>query len=70
MGCDRYSITSRTGCRRTFWYAFSLSPSGAAFLAYSSTLSKTYATLAITRMLHHLRDHGVPLAQVEVRTDL
>ncbi|MDR1280924.1 MAG: hypothetical protein LBK99_08885, partial [Opitutaceae bacterium] len=34
------------------------------------TLSKTYATLAITRMLHHLRDHGVPLAQVEVRTDL
>ncbi|MDR1280314.1 MAG: hypothetical protein LBK99_05785 [Opitutaceae bacterium] len=33
-------------------------------------LSKTYATLAITRMLHHLRNHSVPLAQVEVRTDL
>jgi len=43
---------------------------GAVFLAYASELSKTYATLACSRLLEHLRRFGIPLAEVEVRTDL
>ena len=43
---------------------------GALYLAYASDLSKTYATLALDRVLKHLGTHGVDLTQVEVRTDL
>jgi transposase InsO family protein len=43
---------------------------GALYLSYASDLSKTYASLALERVLKHLGAHGVDLAQVEVRTDL
>jgi transposase len=43
---------------------------GALYLSYASDLSKTYASLALERVLKHLGTHGVDLAQVEVRTDL
>jgi len=43
---------------------------GALYLSYASDLSKTYATLALDRVLKHLGVHGVDLTQVEVRTDL
>ena len=43
---------------------------GALFLAYASDLSKTYATLAQSRVLAHLQAHGLDLGEVEVRTDL
>jgi hypothetical protein len=42
----------------------------AIFVSYASELSKTYATLAITRMIEHLKIHGVAPNLVEVRTDL
>jgi transposase len=53
-----------------FQYTIRDESTGALFLAYASALSKTYATLAIARVLHHLRSHGVDLTEVEVRTDL
>lgn len=53
-----------------FQYTVRCEALGALFLAYGSELSKTYATLAQTRLLAHLRAHGLDLAQLEVRTDL
>ena len=53
-----------------FQYTIRDEATGALFLAYASDLSKTYATLAQTRVLEHLRAHGIGLTQVEVRTDL
>ena len=43
---------------------------GALFLAYSGELSKTYATLALQRVLAHFAAHGLDLTQLVVRTDL
>lgn len=53
-----------------FQYTIRDEATGALFLSYSSALSKTYATLAVARVLHHLRKQGVNLAEVEIRTDL
>ena len=39
-------------------------------LAYSSELSRTYATLAADRFLAHLQRHGIDTRAVEIRTDL
>jgi hypothetical protein len=40
------------------------------FVPYASEVSKAYATLAITRMLEHLKIHSMAPNLVEVRTDL
>lgn len=53
-----------------FQYTVRDEATGALFLAYASELSKTYATLALQRVLQHLRAHGVELQTVQVRTDL
>jgi transposase InsO family protein len=53
-----------------FQYTLRDEATGAVFLAYASELSKTYATLASTRLIEHLRRFGIPLNEVEVRTDL
>src|SRR6185437_1746105 len=53
-----------------FEYTLRDEATGAVLLAYASELSKTYATLASTRLLEHLRRFGIPLTEVEVRTDL
>jgi transposase InsO family protein len=43
--------------------------SGAIFLDYANELSTTYASLGIQRILHHLKDWGVPPDGVRVSTD-
>lgn len=53
-----------------FQYTIRCEALGAVFLAYSCELSKTYATLALQRMLSHLAAHGLDLTQLVVRTDL
>jgi hypothetical protein len=53
-----------------FQYTIRCEALGALFLAYSCELSKTYATLALQRVLVHLAAHGLDLTQLEVRTDL
>ncbi|MDF9834445.1 transposase, partial [Ereboglobus sp. PH5-5] len=53
-----------------FQYTIRCESTGAMFLAYSSELSKTCATLAIARVLEHLKAHAIDLSLVEVRTDL
>jgi transposase len=53
-----------------FQYTIRCEATGALFLAYASDLSKTYATLAQTRVLAHLEAHGIDLTHLEVRTDL
>jgi transposase InsO family protein len=53
-----------------FQYTLRDEATGAVFLAYASELSKTYATLASSRLIEHLRRFGIPLNEVEVRTDL
>jgi hypothetical protein len=53
-----------------FQYTIRCEATGALFLAYASDLSKTYATLAQTRVLAHLKAHGIDLSHLEVRTDL
>ena len=53
-----------------FQYTIRDESTGALFVSYASELSKTYATLAIKRMLEHLKAHGIDLTQVSVRTDL
>ena len=53
-----------------FQYTIRCEALGALFLAYSCELSKTYATLALQRVLAHLRAHGLDLTQLVVRTDL
>jgi transposase len=53
-----------------FQYTVRDESTGALFLSYASELSKTCATLALTRILAHLKAHGLDLAQIEVRTDL
>lgn len=53
-----------------FQYTLRCEATGALFLAYASDLSKTYATLAIARVLAHLKAHGLALENLEVRTDL
>ena len=53
-----------------FQYTIRCEGIGALFLAYASELSKTYATLALQRVLDHFRAHGLDLTQLLVRTDL
>jgi transposase-like protein len=43
--------------------------SGALFIDYADELSATYAAMASRRILEHLGDHGVELAEVVVSTD-
>lgn len=43
---------------------------GATFLSFSSTLSKTWSTLTIRRLLQHIQQAGIDLSQVRVTTDL
>jgi transposase len=57
-------------CLPRFQYTLRDEGTGAVFLAYASELSKTYATLASSRLVEHLRRFGIPLNEVEVRTDL
>ncbi|MDR2512297.1 MAG: hypothetical protein LBD01_00600 [Puniceicoccales bacterium] len=45
----RYAQTNGIRCEST----------GAMFVSYAGELSNTYATLAITRMIEHLKIHGV-----------
>ena len=53
-----------------FQYTIRCEALGALFLAYSCDLSKTYATLAAQRILAHLRQHGLDLTKLTMRTDL
>ena len=53
-----------------FQYTIRCEALGALFLAYSGELSKTYATLALQRVLAHFAAHGLDLTQLVVRTDL
>ena len=42
---------------------------GGQFLAYGSEISATYADLTIKRLLRHLEEHGIDLAEVDIQTD-
>ncbi|OAM91789.1 hypothetical protein AW736_01735, partial [Termitidicoccus mucosus] len=53
-----------------FQYTIRDEATGALFVSYSSELSKTCATLALSRLLDHLKAHGLDPSLVEVRTDL
>jgi hypothetical protein len=53
-----------------FQYTLRELSGGAQFLVYSNELSKTYATLAVERFLHHLQQHGLATHQVVLTTDL
>lgn len=53
-----------------FQYTLRCEALGALFLAYSGELSKTYATLALQRVLRHFAAHGLDLTQLVVRTNL
>ena len=44
-------------------------PTGALFVGYGSQCTKLYATLAIEKVLGHLRAHGIETSQVVVQTD-
>ena len=59
----------RSGMPR-FQYTIRCEATGALCLAYAGELSKTYATLALQRVLAHFADHGLDLTQLVVRTDL
>jgi transposase len=43
---------------------------GAIFLSFSSTLSKTWSTFTIKRFLQHLREQGADLRKIVITTDL
>jgi transposase len=53
-----------------FQYTLRDEATGAVLLAYASELSKTFATLASARLLEQLQRFGIPLTELEVRTDL
>jgi transposase len=58
LGLPEYQFTVR--CPRT----------GATFLAYGSECTALYAELAATRLLGHLRRHGIDTAEIVLQTDL
>ena len=52
-----------------FQYTTRCVKTGAVFLAYGSEVSKTYAELTARRLLSHLGDFGIDLAEVVIQTD-
>ena len=42
---------------------------GALFLGFAGSVSETYACIYITRLLGHLKAHGIDLGQVTIQTD-
>ena len=52
-----------------FQYTIRELSTGAQFLTYADEISVTYATLTAKRLLEHLRDHGVDLAEVVIQSD-
>jgi transposase len=57
-------------CLPRFQYTIRDEATGALFVSYASELSKTFATLTLSRLLAHLKTHGLDPALIEIRTDL